>query len=1311
MIRLIFLGWTFISWMVVGGAIARQQQQPQSSSSVLHSSSSLERKVVDWLKSREGGFVSSKIEIRSFYYHPDNKKEDGQTGTSSSSSCKTSNFNSDAEPAGTTTCEAPKLLTGIFAKDDIEEGEILIDVPWDSLIESGRDGKVWDRKTYLSCGTVQNLIDEVKKYKYRRRNNGSSEFGPYMEYLQKSLDEGGIIPSSWSSYGQELLIDILGGECSGSNRVILPPFHPTYYLTEWIQICQGSMSDMDYAAIVLSRADDDLLVPVYDFFNHNNDPTTGNMITVERMDGKYHRTKAKRKILKGEQIYNSYNLCDHCGIKRHNTYGTAELFQDYGFIESMPQRWYFFRTKEKEPLRLELDYENDDDGHLVIGAKWNDGNDAFLTTKRQNAIKQFFIHELRRLERLQRRVNSLKDSTTKAHSLQYNKVPINEWTIIWQYYDALVNAMTLGLESLGSSTTEICPSRNSRDNGGLDSRDLCSHYIELTEEDDIDMEDDLPYELSTTCGRSNTPKGFHLLETVVTTHDNVADDNDGLSAATTTTINFQQKGENPKEICLFENNELIICPKSRPYVYEPLVHLPGHLLRQVQRVLIVGGGNGMALYEVLKYSPELQHVIIIEEHQQLARKSFEYFGTHPYFDNELVEWWFGGIDDFSKFYASKEKDLLDLIILDYVVGVIKEETIEKLGCLLNEDHGILTAYSNNMKHLRRFFQYTLQLFPFDYAVVGKYGLLVLASHTVNFHQIEVWNHGIEKNAWKDLNSKNEFFYMTHMYYKNTHPVKRDCAQATTNDGGAFEVTDIVEIAHTGKRTNNIQASLRDALSVHGHKILSEPSGDEEVSFTLIFEEGYIVVNKDESGNGYVGFNIHQWNTRTYTDSTQLLHLLLDTLRVKSFSLFRLINKHRDDNKEDSSQPTATVSSQEVTNNFDKQQHVMIRSQQWVTSTIFAEPFLNLSVEVVAVVCGGKEQDCQSYNAINDISTTGSVIKFWMCPELDDGADKLVGTISRTALEDCERTLMGQLDKISKNKKINIVVIDQTVGKLMLQVVDSLMSSTSNRLKWLGMDYLFLAISFGKKANSSRRAFLDRIRQYINVYPVARVEYVFESEKSAIEFGVVTSANGNSFGSFVTLQKNFNTAFASAYNQTSIQVVNFTSVVGGTIGNDEFAGYDPGIDPETLYNDNEADNEESEEIHTYQTLVRLRMAKVSGDAGKPFVNLVELLKATYSDMNLWIDGQSSSFESSNDDHRTTIVLTLSDGISVVSYDGSVGVTIHHQGPDVAGAVIRSFLSRAKTSSTHLEVLSANYFPRGLGVWKNPGKTSELKLDLE
>jgi hypothetical protein len=228
----------------------------------------LATQVVDWLQARDGGIFNSKQEIR-------------KVGP----------------------------MMGIFAKERIEKGELLCQVPWDSLIHSKRPGSTeeWSDETNISCGTVQNLVDEWNK-------GDNSELAPYIRYLKSQRT--GQIPSAWSNAGRALLSDVLGGRKDETQR--LPPFNVFWWPEEWYDDCSGSLKHLHQAMLVVQRADEDILIPVYDLYNHDN----GKLNTkCERTHGEYHQTWADKTIEAGEQIYNSYNLCYQCD-HRHTEFGT-----------------------------------------------------------------------------------------------------------------------------------------------------------------------------------------------------------------------------------------------------------------------------------------------------------------------------------------------------------------------------------------------------------------------------------------------------------------------------------------------------------------------------------------------------------------------------------------------------------------------------------------------------------------------------------------------------------------------------------------------------------------------------------------------------------------------------------------------------------------------------------------------------------------------------------------------------------------------------------------------------------------------------
>jgi hypothetical protein len=239
-------------------------------------SESFDHGIVEWLNSFEGGYFNPKQEIRR--ENPDD----------------------------------PNSIVGIFAKEAIEENELLSQIPWDALISAdGAEEDGDDEDGSLHCGTVRNTAREMKL-------GEKSKYAPYVSHLLSQRE--GQIPSAWSEAGKALLVDILGGE--GDSQT-LPPQDPFSWLDEdWYESCHGDVNDSvaaQAAMLVVSRADDDLMVPVYDMYNHRNGEWYNTKTST--IEEKHSQVRARRTIEAGEQLYNSYNFCDECDLRSDN-YGT-----------------------------------------------------------------------------------------------------------------------------------------------------------------------------------------------------------------------------------------------------------------------------------------------------------------------------------------------------------------------------------------------------------------------------------------------------------------------------------------------------------------------------------------------------------------------------------------------------------------------------------------------------------------------------------------------------------------------------------------------------------------------------------------------------------------------------------------------------------------------------------------------------------------------------------------------------------------------------------------------------------------------------
>lgn len=204
-----------------------------------------------------------------------------------------------------------KLGRGIFAREAIENGTVLLRCPWQLIIGS-RDAHQSDD----GCKIIRTLDRELRL--------GRESF--WYPYLRSVGTVDARLPTLWDDHTL--------GELQG-----LPPCDATRHIDWFTTECRKGQSDPQFDAIVqqaflcyLTRASDRGMVPVYDLLNHHN----GDLNTAIEITENGLGIKASRVISRGDEVYNSYGLEP-----------TSNLFRDYGFVESWPQSWFWTDAEEK----------------------------------------------------------------------------------------------------------------------------------------------------------------------------------------------------------------------------------------------------------------------------------------------------------------------------------------------------------------------------------------------------------------------------------------------------------------------------------------------------------------------------------------------------------------------------------------------------------------------------------------------------------------------------------------------------------------------------------------------------------------------------------------------------------------------------------------------------------------------------------------------------------------------------------------------------------------------------------------------------
>ena len=335
----------------------------------------LSQEIIDWIRSIEGGYVNDKVELR--------RSGDNNDG--------------------------PR---GILAADVIEAGEVICTIPWDIIVKPYPEDDEYD-----SCSTMEALYDDMKE-----------ERTPHARYL-KSMPRN-FLTCWWSKSGRELLQQLVG------KRLEPQGVWTQYWSKNYANWDCSGKSDMNEelwshaVAMVSGRADDYLLVPFYDMINHRNGEYYNTRHKIA--EGQNYQLVAHRRIEAGEQLHQSYNQCTVC-TGRHDEFGTAEMFLEYGFVESLPQRWYVHQ------VRLKFDLVEGDDAGGVPKVKFIVPPSIWGVT--------FMEEEVRRLEQFGK---DHRDDEDLAATL-----PPYELEMIWQYHSAVLTAFRTAIAEAEDKIDEI----------------------------------------------------------------------------------------------------------------------------------------------------------------------------------------------------------------------------------------------------------------------------------------------------------------------------------------------------------------------------------------------------------------------------------------------------------------------------------------------------------------------------------------------------------------------------------------------------------------------------------------------------------------------------------------------------------------------------------------------------------------------------------------------------------------------------------------------------------------------------------------
>jgi spermidine synthase len=154
-----------------------------------------------------------------------------------------------------------------------------------------------------------------------------------------------------------------------------------------------------------------------------------------------------------------------------------------------------------------------------------------------------------------------------------------------------------------------------------------------------------------------------------------------------------------EDIRLYLNGQLQFSSVDERIYHEAFVHIPFSLTNDVQSVLVLGGGDGLALREILKYQ-EVKSVDLVDidsKMVELAEQAPDLVALNEraFFDKRVSTY----IKDAKLFVQSNTK-VYDLVIIDFpdpsnelLAGLYTVELFEELYDSLS-DNGVIVCQSN-----------------------------------------------------------------------------------------------------------------------------------------------------------------------------------------------------------------------------------------------------------------------------------------------------------------------------------------------------------------------------------------------------------------------------------------------------------------------------------------------------------------------------------------------------------------------------------------------------------------------------------------
>jgi len=1062
----------------------RQQQQQVEVTTKSEAPSTIDhgQRQIDWVRS-QGGFVSPKFDIRE--------------------------IKDDTEGRG----------YGVFAKEDIEARELILAIPRSCVMDNETLMEAKDNNDdnasaaeeedgggAMECAAARNLHREMKL-------GNASRFEPYITFLLETQPPGKL-PSMWSDKRKSLLWEIVGGDSEENEESLPPDGLMDWIAQEWLIHCQGNPEDVDEhhaALLMVHRAvlGDESMVPLLDMMNHHNSARFLNTITGSLFAGDGTddvQVRASRKILAGEMLYTTYDQCSDCQ-KQMSSYGTPEILRDYGFIESYPQKFIF--APQQVAFTLDLVLQNSDDDEdtntgddNVVSIPFSGEEDVddegfhlkltWISEPADATDLPFFEDELESLDNLQ-----------ELFMVDNADVSDREWNVLVAFYDSMYIALYSVVDILQRNNNQDCTA-------GGENNDKGNCLLESSQR--YDPLDTLVPELmfnDEACDRSESMAfpDFQNVEKIQSQYQK---------------ISFEH---NPKDndVCFDLDGIVQICADYRPHYHEMMVHYTARYLTDIKRILWVGGGDSMLLYEFLKYYPTLEFVIGLELDQKVTRHSFKHFGTQPHWDNEKVQWWFGDAAKSMLMLPKEYFGTFDLVLVDLsetVMSMSVTKGLDILGALslLLKPDGIFVKNEMYLENLASIFKHTIQLHYYDVPVLCSQ-CMCMGSNSIDFVHGDIRDHKIDPilNNLKKIDD--EHYEVINDYVKNETAQRYCKGDDEENEPTEQEVSPgILMILEAEDATGeldsaaSVTSAVTAALEEHGITILSTTTSLQSVGsiLTFVFGEGYVVA-RTWPEHKYCAFDIYLWSNFENMDGVK--HSLLasvgspahssSSFRIVAGGMFSVPNWMQD---QMALGPRFTQDCDNETPDTTLLRDVPMDEKlidEIVEETMSLLPWKG----VTAVVICGPSIDvdrCRSLYSVTNTGLASRIIAVHTCANIEGGVE--FKQEAEELMVSCEKEILESIkNQLGPKNKIELIVLDPSASFETAQIFHNIASKPRTKKLLFKVDLMAIA-PVPDSVERWRSVFVDKFRLIFYKEPAWRAEVLFNSTKSSVEINTFLSGD-------------------------------------------------------------------------------------------------------------------------------------------------------------------------------------------------------------